>query len=210
MITILFRTLIIYVLLTAGMRFTGKRQIGELEITELITTLLLSELAAMPIAAPEIPLIHAIVPIILLITLEVIITFFNSKCISLKKVLEGKPSIIIKDGIINQKELIKIRMSVEELLGQLRVKGISNPCDVKYAMFEQDGQLSVFEKSKPSHEIVYAVVINGHISKSNLNEISKDKTWVLNQLAKKCRPLKDVFLFTVDEKGKQTIIYKED
>lgn len=210
MITILFRTLVIYALLTIGMRFTGKRQIGELELSELITTLLLSELAALPIASADIPLMHAIIPILILVSLEIIITYLTSKSALMKKLFEGKPSIIIKNGVINQKELSKIRMSMEELLGQLRVKGIGNPADVKYAIFEQNGQLSVIENEKKSNDMVYAIVINGHISKSNLKEISKDKTWLLNQLSKNCRPIEDVFLFTVDSKGKQSIIYKED
>lgn len=120
MATCIIRTVIIYILLVLAIRTTGKRQIGELEISELVSTFLISELASMPIGNQEIPLSFAIVPILIIISLEVIISFCSTRSSVMKRIFLGSPSILIQRGKVKQKELSKARMSMEELLSQLR------------------------------------------------------------------------------------------
>lgn len=207
MITILLRCIIIYALLVITMRLTGKRQIGELEVSELITTLLLSELASIPITDSDIPLSLAVIPIFTISSIEIIITYLSSKSPRLRAILSGRPSPVIKNGVINQGELEKLRMSAAELLAQLRVKGISDPCEVKFAFFEEDGQLSVFEKDENNTPMVFAVVCDGHINRFNLRQVGYKISDVQKRL--KNKRISDVFLMLVNEHGKVRIIYKE-
>lgn len=133
LVTIFARTVIIYILLLAVIRLMGKRQIGELEVSELVTTLLLSELASQPISDSNIPLLNAVVPILVLLTAEVILSYVLTKSKAAKKLLNGTPSILINKGVLDQKELNKSRISVEELMGELRLKDISDISAVNYA-----------------------------------------------------------------------------
>ena len=207
MIAILLRCVIIYALLVLSMRLTGKRQIGQLELSELITTLLLSELAAIPITDPEIPMLYALVPIFALCAIEVLITYITSVNPRIRALIAGKPNAVIKNGNIDQQELKRIRMSASELMSQLRIKGISDPTQIKYAFFEEDGQLSVLEKD--SCEYIYLLVLDGHISSFDLKESGFTKNKILKYLKKKRVNIKDVFMMTMDQSNKITVILKE-
>lgn len=208
MIAILFRCIIIYALLIVTMRLTGKRQIGELEISELITTLLLSELAALPITDINIPSLYAIVPIFVLCSLEVVITYFTSKNPRLRSLIAGKPSAVIIKGKINQAELKKLRMSASELMSQLRINGISNPSDVEYAFFEEDGQLSVLKKGDCDY--LFLLMLDGHINSFDLGQAGWEKKDVMKYLNSKNIDPADVLLMTLDKNGKISIILKEE
>ena len=150
MITLFIRTLLIYFILLVSIRLMGKRQIGELQITEFIVTFMLSELATTPIIDKRIPVAYAVVPILLLLSLEVIFSFIVSKLPSLKKVFFGSPGILICRGVIMQKELEKNRIDINELLSELRLKDIADPSDVEYAILEDNGKLSVIKKASSS------------------------------------------------------------
>ena len=110
MVTVLIRATIIYSLLLLALRLTGKRQVGELQISELITTFMISELAASPIQDLSIPLIYSILPITLLLCIEIILSFWATKSKRVKKLFFGNPSIIVEKGILNQKELSRLRI----------------------------------------------------------------------------------------------------
>lgn len=207
MIAVLLRCIIIYALLVVSLRLTGKRQIGELEISELITTLLLSELAAIPVSDPDMPISFAILPIFLLSALEVIITYFTSKTPKLRSLLAGKPNAVIKNGKIDQRELKKLRMSASELMAQLRINGSPDPSSVKYAFFEEDGQMSVIDDST---DYIYSLVCDGHINRFNMKEAGWSEKRILNFLKKRNSRVDDIFLMTTDTDGKITIIYKEE
>ena len=207
MIAILFRCIIIYALLILAMKLTGKRQIGELEISELITTLLLSELAAIPITEPDIPILYAVVPIFVLCSLEVIITYLTSVNPRIRAIIAGKPSAVIRNGEINQTELKKLRMSASELMSQLRVNGICDPGEVMYAFFEEDGQLSVLEKNKTDY--LYLLVLDGHISSFDLKESGWTKEKIVNYLMKKNIKVCDVLIMSLNSKGDISVIMKD-
>lgn len=212
MASIFVRTLIIYVILIAMMRFTGKRQIGQLQVSELITAFLISEIASNPITDNNIPLLHAIVPITVILCLEVIASFLSTKSAVIKKFLEGKPSIVVRGGKPVQKEMAKMRMSVEDLLCQLRLKDTPSPSVVDYAIFEPNGQISVFplENAPTVTGIAHPVIVDGHIINYVLSEIGKDKKWLSGVLEKKkIRDIKTVFLMTVDD-GDAVTVYKKE
>ena len=207
MASIVIRTIIIYLLLSFSLRIMGKRQIGELDIVELVSTLLISEIAAIPIDDPDIPLLNAIIPILLLISIEIIISSVKNKSEKLKRVVEGTPSYIIYKGRLLQKELSKNRLSVNELLAELRSQGVTDISEVSYAILEQNGTLSIVKKSDsaPAHTLV----IDGEILRGPLTRLGYNDTWLNKQLDGASLELKEVFLMTVTDDGKLNFIKKE-
>lgn len=221
MLTIFIRIILVYALLVGTMRIMGKRQIGELQLSELVTTILLSELASQPITDSQIPFAFALIPIAVLLSIEVILSFAVTKLHFLKPIFDGKPSILISHGKIDKKEIAKVRISLEELLSSLRIEGISDISDVDYAILEQNGQLSVIPKrsaSPPSSEdlkikvnesgIAHAIIVDGIISDFDLNLINKDREWLKKRLADKKTSVDRVYLFTVNDNGKEYLVEK--
>ena len=150
MVTILIRTLIVYFSLIATMRFMGKRQLGELEISDLVTTLLLSDIATLPITNTDIPLSHALIPILTLTSLEVVLSGLLLKIPVFKKILSVRPAILIRHGKPDCAAMASVRVSAEELLSQLRQKDIADPSEVEYAILEPNGQISIVKKASHS------------------------------------------------------------
>ena len=219
MITIFIRTCIIYFTLLLSMRFLGKRQIGELELSELITTFMLSELAVMPISDPDIPIAYGLLPILLLLSIEVILSFFVSRYAPLRKIFFGAPSILIHEGKINTKEMKKLRIGILELLAELRLKDISDIRDVRCAILEENGKLSVFTTADASpltktdarisaaeSGVGLPVVTDGRLMRDSMRLAGIDAGWIDRKLRenKVCR--REVLLMTVDEQKKITLI----
>ncbi len=218
--TVLIRTAIIYVLFIFAIRLMGKRQVGEMQLSELITTFMLSELAINPIQDISIPIAYSIIPLIFLLTMEVIMSFVSTKSSTFKKLFMGTPSVIIRDGILNQKELLRLRISMSELLSELRLKNVSSIEDVDFALIEQNGQLSVFlkrdkqaptisdlkEKEPSFSGMTHALIMDGAINESGLELAKKSEKWLNSELCKRGFGIKDIFLFTIDDGGKISII----
>ncbi|MBR2381641.1 MAG: DUF421 domain-containing protein [Clostridia bacterium] len=222
MITILCRTIIIYILLVGTMRILGKRQLGELEVSELITTILLSEIATMPIANQDIPISYAIIPLITIVMFEVTLSFISSRSSILKNLLSSPPSTLIYNGKINQKELIKNRISPEELISELRINNITNVSHVQYAILEQNGLLSVIPKiqhQQPTIEqlnleekeegIIHIIISQGSWNEYNLKLLNKSKQEFEKYLKKKKSKVNDVFLMTIDDDNNINLVLKE-
>ncbi len=221
MYTLFFRTFITYIILMGAIRLMGKRQIGELELSEFVITMLLSELASIPIADNTIPLTFSLVPIIILVSLEGIVSFISVKSRNFKKIVGGTPSILICKGVISKKEMNKVRISLDELLCQLRLKNISDIDDVEYAILEENGQISVIPKMSARnvtlsdlniHEkekgISHILIADGEISDFNLRLTGHSKQWLYKQMKKhKCK-IKDVFVFTIDDDENVNLIKK--
>ena len=221
MLAVFIRVLIVYILLIGTMRFMGKRQIGELQLSELITTILLSELASQPITDLQIPISYALIPIGVLLSLEVIISFAVTKVPWLKPIFDGKPSVLIKHGKLMTKEISKVRISIEELLSSLRTSGAASVSDVDYAILEPNGQLSVFLNRScspptcydlslkvPESGIAHAIVVDSIISLHGLSLIDRDQKWLSKRLKHHHINLEDVMLFTVDDNGKEYLAKK--
>ena len=219
---IFFRTIIIYITMTVLLRLMGKRQVGELECSELISTLLLSDIATLPIANPDIPLLYAILPIILIVGFEIIITYSKNKLNFLKRIFESKPSFLIYKGKIDQGEMEKMRISIEELVSELRVQEINDINDVYYAILEENGKLSVIKKAElsppsaqdlgipvPEKGIAHPVIIDGAFNYECIERIGKTE----KEIQKLCKERKcnapDVFMMTIDDDNNIKITMKE-
>lgn len=219
----LVRTVILYLLIIIAVRLMGKRQIGELQPTDLVVTILISELAAIPMQDTGIPILYGIIPILALISSEIIISYFSMKSIKFRYLLEGRSSIIIKNGIINQAELQKQMFTLDDLMEELRLNGVSSVEQVHTAIMETNGKLSVFLKSEnepppakvlnisvSENEVPFTIISDGRIISENLNRVNITEDWVNNQLmSNSISDIKDVFFMCVDSSLKALIIPKE-
>lgn len=222
MITVFLRTLLIYFILIVSMRLMGKRQVGELQLSELIVTIMLSDFAATPIYETDIPFAYAVIPILLLLSVEVVLSFIILHCPKLKNLLGGRPSLIIRKGKLDQKELKRQRMCLSELISSLRQQGIKDIGDVDYAILEENGKLSVFEKAdcapptakdmgiSPIREgISHPLIIDRTVIDRNLTRAGWSEEKLRKELSSIGKTHADILLFSVDDSGKTTVIYKE-
>lgn len=216
------RTVLLYIILISGMRIMGKRQIGQMQPSELVTTILLSELITAPIIDCDIPLITTLVPFLLVLCFEIIVPWFASRFPFIKRIVDGRPSLIIHNGEIDQKQLLAMRMSVDELIGQLRLRGVGDVQDVQYGILEQNGQFSVILRAGaapatvddlklfPTRKgIAHPLVVQGQISDFHLMLIKKDRKWLLSELTKRNCELSDALLFSLDDDMKFHLVKKE-
>lgn len=213
MISLFFRTFLLFAFLTLMMRLMGKRQVGEMEVSELVTTLLLSEIAALPMEDTDFPVLYAIVPILVIFTFEVIITFLKTKWNPLKKLFESKPVFLIKRGVLDQKELGKNRISLGELLSELRIQGISTYGDAYYAILEQNGKLSVVKRAMPDETekgISHTLVSDGKLSKEAMKDLGLTEENVLALCRAEGATPEEIFLLLRDDAGTVTCIKKEE
>lgn len=222
MITILLRTLLIYLFITLILRIMGKRQVGELEVTELVSALMLSELATMSISDTNIPLMQVFLPVSIIVTLEVILSFGITRLPIMKKLFEAKPSFLISKGKLDRDEMGRMRITVEELLGQLRQKGFSHVEDVEYAILEQNGQISVIAKqenqpltpkdvqiSVKEKGIDHPLVVDGQIYYKSAAKIGYTEKDVLREVRKCGCRLDEIFLLAIDDAGNTTLTRKK-
>ena len=147
MLVPLIRTLILYFVIIFSMRFMGKRQVGEMQPAELVITILISAVASVPMQDIELPLVHGIIPIITLVSAEVIISTLSLKHPKLRKLISGSPITIIRDGNIDQKAMQTLRITIDDLLEDLRLKDVYDLRTVRLAQMETNGRLSVMINS---------------------------------------------------------------
>ena len=224
MVTAFIRTIILYLILIVGLRLTGKRQIGELEPIELVLTLLLSDLASVPMQDFGIPLLNGVVPILTLLSLSTLFSYFSLRSVRFRALVCGEPAIIIRDGKLLQDVMRHNRLTLDELLEELRGQGISDMDDVKYAILETSGQLSVLLRAdrqpitasqlrQQVRDDVFlpTVIINdGRLLRDKLKQLGLDEAWLQKQLQKQhLADTHDVFLFSVDEQGNTVCLPKE-
>lgn len=223
MVTVYLRTIFMFFFLVLALRVMGKRQVGELQISELIVTFMLSELAVNPISNRDLPILYAVIPVLLLLSLEGIVSFLMLKSNLLKRMLYGRPTVVIRFGKILYPALRKHRVELDELLSELRQKGIARIEDISYAILEENGKLSVFPRTDlspltPNHVslhtaetgIAHALIIDGTILPQNLALSGKSEIWLARWLKKHKTAVSDVFLLTLDDGGKVFLMTKAE
>ena len=214
MATAFFRTVILYLLLIAGLRITGKRQIGELEPIELVLTMLLSDLASVPMQDFGIPLVNGIVPIVTLLSLSMLLSYGSLRSVRFRTLLCGEPTLIIRSGHILQDAMRRNRLTVDELLEALRGQGISDLQEVKYAVLETSGQLSVLPRAdcqpvtprqlslqpEDPQTLPTVVISDGRLLRRSMERLGLDDGWLQARLRDAgVRSPREVFLLSVDE-----------
>ena len=138
------RTVVLYLLLMAAMRLMGKRQLGELQPSELVVTLLLSDLAAVPMQENGLPLLNGVLPIVVLVSLELLISGLMLKSPAVARLVSGSPLPVIKDGKVNEAVMRRLRLTVDDLLESLRQQSVFDIRQVQYAIAETNGHISVY------------------------------------------------------------------
>ena len=214
MLTILIRTLIVYVVLILIMRLMGKRQIGELEVTDLVTTLLISEIASLPITNQELPLLHAVIPMVILLVLEIVSSVVLIRFPSLKTLVSARPTVIIQKGELLPEALRELRLSVDELMSEISQQGLTDLSQVDCAILEKNGKLTVLPHGKyaqptaeqlgldpPDDALMHIVYSNGTFSKVGLRLIGKDRAWLTRQLQTHGLITRDLFCVMANENG---------
>lgn len=224
MITAFSRTVLLYMLIVVGMRLMGKRQIGELEPSELVLTMMISDLASVPMQDFGIPLLAGFIPILTLLALSLFLSQLSLHNLHFRRLMCGSPTILIRNGEIQQSAMRKNRFTLDELLEELREQGYSNPQDIKYAILENSGQLSVFPwtaQQPPTtqqlglniqDDVTLPVVLinDGRVISKNLAACGRDIRWLQKQLSReKVSSPGEVFLFTLDEQGSVFCVKKE-
>lgn len=223
MLVTLARALILYVLIIICMRIMGKRQLGELQPTELVITILLSEIAAIPMQDNALPLGNSIVAVLLLVALEIFNSVIVLKSSGCRSLLQGNSLVVIRDGVIDQKQLKRLRFTVDDLLDQLRQKDIFDICDVRYAIIETNGQLSVM--LKPEKETVTAemaelpnnskgllcmVINDGKFLKRSFAECDMNEEKLYGILKKEGVGIDEILFMLADKEGNYTIVKRDE
>lgn len=216
------RTIILYLVLLAVIRLMGKRQIGQMEPSEFVVTMLVANLASIPMQDGGIPLFSGLVPILTVLGAELVLSAGAMRSVLLRRILCGKPVILIENGRILQNNLRSTRVTLDELTGHLREKDILDLRTVQYAILETNGNLSVFPypKDQPvtakeagisvkDHYLPVTIVADGHLYRKNLSIVQRDEAWVQRVLDEHRTTLDQTWLLTVDEKGHVLWLAKE-
>ncbi|MFJ8063115.1 DUF421 domain-containing protein [Psychrobacillus sp. NPDC096426] len=195
---IILRTIILYWVILGILRIMGKREVGELSIFDLVVFLLIAEVGAFALDDPNRNFIHAIVPMVVLLIIQIGVSYFSLKSKKFRDGMEGKPSIIMKEGIINEKEMRKQRYNLDDLLQQLREQQIGSVQSVSYAFLEPSGNLSVFKKEEQQY--VFPLIIDGEIQLGHLERIGKNEKWLREELEKQSiTNIKKIFYCSYEE-----------
>lgn len=219
---VVLRTVVMYFFLIVSVRIMGKRQLGELELSELVITLMVSELAVVPISDDNISLLRGMIPIAILLAIEVAISKIMARNGRIKRLFCGTPSVLIRSGEIDEAELRRSRIGIDELMSELRQNGIAHIEDVSYAIIESNGKMSVIPRAKSSPAsakdagisvtesgISHGVIVNGTISDRSLFQAGKTEAWLDAVVKDRRIDVSDVLLMTVDDSGEIRIYMKE-
>lgn len=216
------RTIILYLVLILVIRLMGKRQIGQMEPAEFVVTMLVANLASIPMQDGGIPLFSGVIPILTVLGVELVLSALNLKSSKVRRLLCGKPVILIENGNILQQNLRKTRITLDELSGHLREKDVLDIQAVQFAILETNGNLSVFPypKERPASArdagirarqqyLPYTIISDGELMEENLLKAKKDSTWLRQVLEEKGASVKDTWLLTVDKSNHVVFFRKE-
>lgn len=223
MIICLIRSVILYVLLITTVRLLGKRQLGEMEPSEFVVALLIADLASVPMQDLGIPLLTGIIPILTILSLEILLSSLSYYSISFRKLLCGRPVILMENGKLLQKNLMKTRITPDELTEHLREKDILDLSTVKYAILETNGQISAIlkETEQPvtrsemgitgeTFDLPFTIISGGTLMRDNLELSGLGDKWLDGLLKKHHCTQKQVYLLTVNQTGQIYLALKSE
>ena len=218
------RTLLLYIIIIFSLRIMGKRHLGELQPSEFVIAIMISNIATLPIEDLSIPLTAGIVPILALVSFEVIVSSIGLKCKGMRKLISGNPIILIRDGVIDQEKMRELRYSLDDLLEQLRSKDVFDISEVAFAIVETTGQLSVFHKfgaqnvtaemmniPEPScgSSPPMVVISDGEVIEDGLRYCNLRTEWLDKTLEEQQVALKDVFLMTCNRAANYHLVLRQ-
>lgn len=222
MLISIIRTIVLYAFVIFAIRIMGKRQISDMQPSELVATLIISNIASLPMQNTSQPFFSGVIPVVILVALEIITSAFMLKNSKFRRLVCGNPIVVIRDGVILQNQMRRLRLSNEDLFTQLRQQDVFNIEDIQYCIVETNGSISVLkkpEKRQPTAENlniqiqdkkIQAVVINdGEILDNSLDLCQKDENYIYKILKKEKKKVSDIFIMTLDDIGNYNIILKD-
>jgi len=205
-ISIIIKTIVLYFYIVLVYRLMGKKEVGKLSIIDLIVSILIAELAAMSIERTDRSILVSIVPILVLVIIQIVLSYISLKSDKIRKIIDGNPTTIIKSGKIKFNEMAKLRYGLDDLITQLREQGIKSIEEVDYAILENNGKLSVFQNTK---DYPMPIIVDGKIDFEVLKELGKDSKWVLELLENKNLSLNQIY-YAFYSKNKTYIIKRDE
>lgn len=223
MLTVLIRSVVLYLCIMLFMRLMGKRQLGELQPAELVISVLISNIVSLPVEDPNVPLLMGIIPVAMLVGLELIVSVLSLRFRSIRTLMGGNPVVIIHNGVIDQGALKTLRFSIDDLMESLRSQGVFDLSQIQYAIVETNGTVSVlpYEKDSPAtptqlkltlapREVPVVVISDGMVLEDGLRGASMSRKQLNRILEKEQVSVRDVFLFSADKSHRYTLIQKEN
>lgn len=218
----LIRAVIIYVFVIMAVRIMGKRQVGELKPQELVITILISAVATVPLEDNSMPLANSLIPILIFVALEIIESAISMKSLWFRNLMQGKPIFIIKKGVLQQRELRRMRFTIDDLIDALRQKDIFDISEVENAVVETNGTLSVQQKSefaplapKDIHtntqqaSVPITIVMDGKPITEYFGSTKMQSSEIELIVQSANMDIKDIMLLTIDDNGKAYLIRKD-
>lgn len=224
MIISVIRTILLYIFIIIAIRLMGKRQISDMQTSELVITLIISDIAVIPMQDNSIPMLTGIVPMLVLVAIEIFLSVIMLKSTGIRKIICGKPIVIIKNGVLLQSAMRKLRLSTEDLFAQLRMQQIFSLDDIDYCIAETNGQISILLKSQKQAltlgdvkkdadkqpSVLQAVVVNdGVLLEDSIKICNLTKNDIMQEVIKSKVALKDIFIMTATTTGEYSIIKRE-
>lgn len=224
LLAVIIRPIILYFYLLIMVRIMGKRELGQLSPFDFVVAIMIAELASIPMEDTSIPLINGVIPILILVILQIFISYLTMESTSIRRLINGAPSIVIKNGKIQTDELKKARCNINDLLESLRKKDVFEINDVEFAIMEPSGELSVIPKSQKRpitpedmglstqyEGLPIPLILDGKIKYESLQEFDLDKSWLMNEMHKQgIVDVKDVMFASINTKGDLFFAKKEE
>ncbi|MBP1156551.1 MULTISPECIES: DUF421 domain-containing protein [unclassified Paenibacillus] len=213
--TLLFRTVMVYLIVFLTLRIMGKREIGKLSVFDLVISIMIAEIAVFVLEDLNKPMVEGILPMVTLVAVQLLIAYISLKNERLRRLFEGKPSAIIDGGKLNREEMRKQRYNLDDLLLQLRENKVLNVADVEFAVLEPSGKLTILEKKHKTERhlegqasfryegLPLPLIMDGKVQDESLEKLGKTRFWLKNELQSQgVKDFKEVFFCSIDHRGK--------
>ncbi|MBD5082317.1 MAG: DUF421 domain-containing protein [Ruminococcaceae bacterium] len=208
MLIITIRTILIYLLIVFSLRLMGKKQLGELQPSELVTTIMISNIATLALEDSAMPMLMGVVPILMIVSLDVILSGIMLKSRRIRKIFSGTPKVIISNGIIDQGQLKNLRYTLDDVAEAMREQGIFDISQVQYAIVETNGKINFLQKDTTAKNPPEMVIKDGEIIKEDLAITGLGEGWVRKILEENSQTVTDVFVMSADSEGNPVIVPK--
>ena len=210
MLIIIIRTILLFLLIVFSLRLMGKKQLGELQPSELVTTIMISNIATLALEDSSTPMIMGIIPILMIVCLDVILSGILLKNAKIRKTVSGTARVVISDGVVDQAELKNLRYTIDDLTEAMRDQGIFDISQVQYAIVETTGKINFLQKEQPAQNPPEIIIRDGELNRDALDRTPLGEGWVMRILGLNKTKLSDVFLMSADPDGNYQLVLKED
>lgn len=210
MLIITIRTILLYLLIVFSLRLMGKKQLGELQPSELVTTIMVSNIATLALEDASVPMLMGIVPILMIVCLDVIMSGITLKSLTIRKIISGSARVIISDGVIDQKELKNLRYTIDDVTEAMREQGIFDISQIQYAIVETNGKINFLQKENPPKNPPEVIVKDGIINTDGLSRAKLGEGWVKEILKENGTEISSVFIMSADSDGQYQIVVKDN